>query len=103
VRVYKDATLTDIIPVGHEGENVFYIKSVVAGQKQLSVTFNLPSNKEVTATLYDLNGRLIASDKIFSGEGLNTLILGIGSLLGGVYGVYLWNGQRRVSEKFVKL
>ncbi len=101
VRVYDDVTLTAVIPVGLEGRNGFYIKSVFADQKQLSVTYNLPFYNNIIATLYDLNGRIISNDKKFSSKGLNTLILDIGGLPTGVYVVNLWNGQRQVSEKFV--
>lgn len=95
-------TLSEIVTVSLEKDNGFDIASLFADSKNLSVTFHAPTDNEITASIFDLAGRLMSIETYQPTEGIYTLSLGIGPFTAGMYILHLNDGQRWVSEKFVK-
>lgn len=92
----------DLISVELKGNAVFDIKGVVLQGNSLTVDYSSPSTLDVTATVYDLNGRLLNSFTAHPSVGFNNEIIDLSNLKPGFYILSMENGNQQASKKFVK-
>ena len=96
-----NSALSEVIAMSLENDTGFGISSLFTNSENLTVTFHAPTHNEITASIFDLTGRLVSIETYQPSEGIYTLSLGIEPLLAGMYIFQLSDGQRWVSEKFV--
>ncbi len=81
---------------------IFDVKNVYNDSESLQINYTSPNEKQVTATIYDLNGRILIEYTFFPYQELNSETIDISTLNRGFYIVNLHNGQNQVTKKFVK-
>ena len=97
-----NSTLSEIVTMSLEKENGFDIASLFADPQNLSVTFDAAVDNKITSSIFDLTGRLMSVETYQPRKGIYTISLDIGPFTTGMYILHLSDGQRWVSEKFVK-
>jgi len=64
-----------------------------------TLSFSSPSSANITATVYDLAGRLIKSESFRCESGINAYNLNVKGLNSGIYVVTLTNGKMTLNQK----
>ncbi len=98
---FGSASCPSIPFISLEGNNEFEIKSLFNEGEKFEVTFHTLWEKEITARVFDLTGKLLSINSIHPTKGINTIYLDTGKISSGLYIVHLNDGQRQVAEKFV--
>jgi len=93
---------SDVISLELGDVTTFDIIEIFEEQSQIKVHFNAPSEGDVVASVFDLNGKLLQSQNYTAFDGFNEMNISTSGLQAGMYIVSLTNGGKHVSQKFVK-
>jgi len=96
------STSSDIIFVNIASANDYNIVSIYNDQAKVAITLNTPTENELTATIFDINGKFISTQNFQPYTGINTIFMDSDMLRGGMYVINISNGEQQLAEKFIK-
>lgn len=95
-------TYSDIISVDLENRAELEVTNVAIAGNELSVNFVAPTEGTTEISVYDMTGRMIATNKEVSTEGYNTTNLDLNTNQSGIFVVRITNGQTQTVRKIMK-
>jgi hypothetical protein len=93
---------SDIISVNLENRNDLEVTNVAVLGNELSVNFVAPTEGNTEINVYDLTGRMIATNNQVATEGYNTTKLTLNTNQSGIFIVRITNGQTQTVRKIFK-
>ncbi len=96
------ATFSDVISVNLENRNDLELTNVAVLGNELSVNFVSPTEGDTEISVYDLTGRMIATNNQVATEGYNTTNLTLNTNQTGIFIVRIANGQSQTVRKIMK-
>lgn len=96
-------SFSNVISLPLEKRPVFDIIELVEMEGELEISFSTNSANEVSARVYDLDGRLLNQTEVSPEEGFNSLTINTSALNSGIYVLVLVNGEQVVTRKFARI
>jgi len=95
-------TYSDVISVNLKNRNELDVTNVALAGNELSVNFVSPTDGDTEISVYDLTGRMIATNTEVATEGYNTTNLSLNTNQTGIFVVRITNGQTQTVRKIFK-
>jgi len=95
-------TYSNIISVNLENRDELEVTNISVVGNELSVNFVAPTEGATEISIYDLTGRMIATNNQVATEGYNTTNLALNANQTGIFIVRITNGQTQTIRKVMK-
>ena len=93
---------SDIITLNRREAGLAFVSVTNVTPGTWEVVFNSNTEEELTATLYDITGKLMRTVEVTSQNGMNTFRMDLNNFSKGIYIISLNNGVERITTKVIK-
>ena len=95
-------TYSDVISVNLKNRAELEVTNVAVSGNELSVNFVAPTEGATEISVYDMTGRMIATNTEVATEGYNTTNIALNNNQSGIFIVRITNGQNQTVRKIFK-